>query len=54
MTLRYGLIGWFVMDFQRFIISNKKLYILIIYIVLGLAPWPPSGGRAYPPRRPQW
>jgi hypothetical protein len=47
----YGL-GWFVIGLQMFIIPNKKLYVLITYIVLGhLAPWAPGGRTTCPPLR---
>jgi hypothetical protein len=47
----YGL-GWFMMGLQMFIMLNRKLYVLITYMVLGpLAPWAPGGRTACPPLR---
>jgi hypothetical protein len=40
------------MDLQMFIMTNRKLYVLITYMVLApLAPWAPSGRTACPPLR---
>ena len=47
MAVRYGLMGWFMMNFQRFIMLNRKLYILITYMILPPAPWAADGRTAY-------
>jgi hypothetical protein len=40
------------MGLQMLIMPNKKLYVLITYMVLGpLAPWAPGGRTACPPLR---
>jgi hypothetical protein len=50
--VRHGLMGWFVMSFQRIIMPNRKLYVLITYMVLGPpAPWAPGGRTACPSLR---
>jgi hypothetical protein len=40
------------MGLQMLIMPNKKLYVLITYMVLDpLAPWAPGGRTTYPPLR---
>ena len=45
----YAGLGWFLMGLQLLIMLNRKLYILIIYMVLGpLASWAPGRRTACP------